>query len=314
MMVSIIIPVYNVEQYLDRCLKSIENQSISDYEVILVDDGSEDSGGALCDEFANNKMNVSVIHQENQGLSAARNAGLKIAKGKYVIFVDSDDWVEPYLIEDLLWVAEKECCDIVVGKIVETCSDKTNYVHKAIKYKVYENNCIDLLFKGNIPNYACSVLIKREIFNHNHIKFKTDIYYEDMATMYKLYDNCSKIAIIKNNIYYNYFFRNNSIAHRIKKKNIDDALEILNEIEKHCFKSNSYYLDFYLLYKYFEILAMLISKSSLNRKEKNIYKEKIIRQCSKYKCRFVFSRVGIKVLLIKLGIANYVLEIKYRKK
>ena len=92
---SIIVPVYNVEQYLDKCIKSILNQTFKDFELILVDDGSIDNSGEICDEYAKKDSRVKVIHKKNGGLAAARNTGLIIARGDYVGFVDSDDWIEP---------------------------------------------------------------------------------------------------------------------------------------------------------------------------------------------------------------------------
>lgn len=98
---SLILPVFNVEEYLERCLRSVLSQSFSDYEIILVDDGSKDSSGAICDAYASKNANIRVIHKKNGGLSSARNAGLEKASGKYIWFVDSDDWIEPGALEQL---------------------------------------------------------------------------------------------------------------------------------------------------------------------------------------------------------------------
>ena len=111
---SIVVPVYNVEQYIDRGLISICNQLASDIEVILVDDGSSDSSGKICDEYADKYSNIYVIHQKNKGLSGARNSGTKVAKGKYVAYVDSDDWLDRQWIEQIMQVIRADAPDIIV--------------------------------------------------------------------------------------------------------------------------------------------------------------------------------------------------------
>ena len=107
-MVSVIIPIYKVEQYLARCIDSVLRQTVSDLEIILVDDGSPDACGAICDEYAKKDDRIRVIHKENGGLSSARNAGIKIAKGEYIAFVDSDDWIDENFIKLLKEALEKE--------------------------------------------------------------------------------------------------------------------------------------------------------------------------------------------------------------
>jgi len=112
-MISIIDPIYNVEAYLDRCVQSIFNQTYDNYELILVDDGSPNYSGEKCDQYAKQDKRVIVIHKQNGGLSDARNAGLEIAKGEYIVFVDSDDWLAPQYLKCLLKTAEDTDSDIV---------------------------------------------------------------------------------------------------------------------------------------------------------------------------------------------------------
>lgn len=115
--VSVIAPVYNVEKYIDRCIKSVLGQTLRDIELILVDDGSPDDCGKICDGYAATDSRIKVIHKENGGVSAARNDGLSIATGEYVIFVDSDDWVEPDACEVMYQSAKNNNADIVIGDI-----------------------------------------------------------------------------------------------------------------------------------------------------------------------------------------------------
>lgn len=115
-MISVIIPIYNVEEYLEKCVNSVLNQTYSDLEIILVDDGSTDNSGKICDELKNKDNRIIVIHQENQGLSAARNAGIAKALGEYIAFVDSDDYIMEDMYETLYKNLEKTDADISICK------------------------------------------------------------------------------------------------------------------------------------------------------------------------------------------------------
>ena len=111
-LITVIVPIYNVSQYLDRCVNSIVNQTYKNLEIILVDDGSRDDSSKKCDEYAIKYKNIVVIHKKNEGLGFARNSGLSIAKGSYIVFVDGDDWIENNAIEALVWLEEENESDI----------------------------------------------------------------------------------------------------------------------------------------------------------------------------------------------------------
>ena len=111
---SVIVPVYKVEKYLSKCIDSILAQTFTDFELILIDDGSPDRCGEICDEYAAKDSRIIVIHQQNKGVSAARNAGLEIAKGKYIGFVDSDDWIEPEMYQILIATANETASELVI--------------------------------------------------------------------------------------------------------------------------------------------------------------------------------------------------------
>ena len=129
-LVSIIVPIYKVEPYLRRCLDSIVNQSYTNLEIILVDDGSPDNCPQICDEYASKDNRIKVIHKKNGGLSDARNAGLDICKGEYISFVDSDDWVDEKYIETLLDLAIKENVDIAIGEHEKKIRDSAFFKKK----------------------------------------------------------------------------------------------------------------------------------------------------------------------------------------
>ena len=112
LMISVIVPVYNTEQYLPRCIESILSQSFTDFELLLIDDGSTDGSGAICDEYAKKDYRIRVFHQENQGSAASRQFGFEKAKGLYITSVDSDDWVESQYLESLVNIADNDCSDL----------------------------------------------------------------------------------------------------------------------------------------------------------------------------------------------------------
>ena len=123
--ISVIVPVYRVEEFLDKCIKSIVNQTYHNLQIILVDDGSPDFCGEICENWAKVDDRIIVIHKENGGLSDARNAGLAIATGDYIAFVDSDDWIEPRMYEVMLSIIKKERADIVACGFIDTYSQKS---------------------------------------------------------------------------------------------------------------------------------------------------------------------------------------------
>ena len=207
-LVSIIVPVYKVEPYLRRCLDSIVNQTYTNLEIILVDDGSPDGCPQICDEYAARDKRIVVIHKENGGLSDARNAGLDICKGGYISFVDSDDWVDETYIETLLDLSIKENADIAIGENIRTegCSKPT---------------------KKNITINAChSKEALKHLFSQNHIAFtvswgklyKKNLFStlrfpkgKDEFTTYILFYKSKKIVYTSEILYY-YYQRADSIT------------------------------------------------------------------------------------------------------
>ncbi|MFZ7121851.1 MAG: glycosyltransferase family 2 protein [Eubacteriaceae bacterium] len=206
-MISVIVLVYNMENYLNECLKSISIQTYSNFEVILVDDGSSDNSGAVCDLFAKNDKRFKVIHRENGGVSIARNTGLKAAKGRYVCFVDSDDWIRKELLEELINLLEKYCADIA-----ECCffTEKNDCLYEKEKVHCYSKHeyMIELL-ERTIDSYICGKLYKRELFNNNAFPIGKTL--EDMLIMPEIIKKTSRI-IKTNQKYYYYRTRLDSIT------------------------------------------------------------------------------------------------------
>ena len=163
MLISVVVPIYNVEKYLNRCVDSILNQTFTDFELILVDDGSPDNCGKICDEYAEKDNRVRVIHKPNGGLSDARNAGiewaLKNSDSEWITFIDSDDWVHPNYLEFLLQAAEKNNTSVSICGFVRT-ENKSDFPKYSFESKVYSNE--DFWIEKNVNAViACAKLYKK---------------------------------------------------------------------------------------------------------------------------------------------------------
>jgi glycosyltransferase involved in cell wall biosynthesis len=176
--VSVIIPIYNVEQKLDRCLNSIVNQTLSNIEIILVDDGSPDNSPKICDEYAQKDKRIRVIHKSNGGLSDARNAGLTIAKGEYIIFIDSDDWSEDIMLETLYSRAYVDGSDIVVCSYSVDYSNNNFSVKKQLQNGIFCTEkipeAIYMLDENGMFNVVWNKLYKHSVLKKSHLSFEID--------------------------------------------------------------------------------------------------------------------------------------------
>lgn len=202
--ISVIVPIYKAENYLRKCVDSILNQTYKNLEIILVDDGSPDGSGAICDEYAKKDKRVVVIHKKNAGVSAARNSGLDIAKGDYVAFVDSDDYVDEKMYEALVGAFEKTKADLVICDHYSVCGDKILSKSKHETASFYKNNEKDrpILFGAcNINiNAPWNKLYKMKLINH---RFDENCSYgEDQKFNLDYITNCSVIHYLNLPLYY----------------------------------------------------------------------------------------------------------------
>ncbi len=223
--ISIIVPVYNVEQYLKRCIDSILNQTFKNFELILVDDGSPDHCGAICDEYAQSDSRIRVIHKSNSGLSDARNAALKIAKGEFVTFVDSDDLIAPNCLQLLLEAALKNDSDIVISTKFKVFDNESTCENANIKksFVVGCQKALEAVFCQNTRWEAWGTLYKLCLFENK--KFPKGKLYEDIATIPKIILSSKKVTFIDACVYY-YFKRIGSIMDSSKTIVKMDLLEI----------------------------------------------------------------------------------------
>lgn len=227
--VSIIVPIYKVEKYLRKCIDSILSQSFCDFELILVDDGSPDNCPKLCDEYALKDERIRVIHKENGGLSDARNAGIKIAQGKYIGFVDSDDYIAPDMYKTLYELAEKHTADIAVCDAVLVSEDQEAAFTDSESIQVFnkEQALVANIYERKINVNAWNKLYRRELFAK--IRYPKGMLYEDLATTYKLIDLSQKVVYTKAKKYA-YLQRSGSIMNQTSYKMKADKVVIANEI------------------------------------------------------------------------------------
>ena len=256
--VSVIVPVYKVEQYLSNCIDHLTNQTLADIEIILVDDGSPDQCPVICDEYAAKDSRIKVIHKKNGGVSAARNDGLKQATGEYVIFCDSDDWMEDTGLQLLYDAASKNHADIVIGDVYLAYNDSSKnryvkfykdefitedpaYIAELIKADIYRTYC------PNPPEEGCAFgyggpwnkLVKRSLLIENRIEFDLRLkgIFDDILYTAHILSKAKKIQYIQKPVYY-YRQIEGSLTHSYKPnvKEINEAIftaweELFNQFE-----------------------------------------------------------------------------------
>lgn len=228
--VSIIVPVYNVEKYLEKCIDSILNQTFHEFELILVDDGSNDLSGEICEKYKKNDFRIRVIHKKNGGLSSARNSGLSIAKGEYISFIDSDDYIDKDMISILYNNIIKNEADISICDYYEVYSNEKKIERvNCDNVEVVMNNteALNKIYeeKGWLYVVAWNKLYKKELFEN--IKFMEGKIHEDEIIAHELLYNAKRIVYTNKKLYY-YLQRKDSImgeSFNIKKLDIIDALK-----------------------------------------------------------------------------------------
>ena len=225
-LISIIIPVFNVRPYLETALESVIRQTYSHLEIIVIDDGSTDGSGVICDELARRDDRIKVVHQENRGLSSARNAGLDMMSGDAVAFLDSDDSYHPDYIKAMAEAMERENADIVVCKYTVTDADKpaahirkemTWPAGKAGMYK--RNEALRALADSTINVSVWNKLYRRRLWED--VRFPDGHNYEDMDIMFRVFDICRSVLVLDQPLYY-HLRRPGSITNTVSEANLRD--------------------------------------------------------------------------------------------
>lgn len=236
MLVSVIIPVYNVEKYLNKCIESVVQQTYENLEVILVDDGSTDNSGNLCDEWSQKDSRIKVIHKENGGLSSARNKGNSVSSGDYIFYLDSDDYISKECIGILVQMCNEHNSQISITKmmyVTENTNQEVETQEMVITRLLNSEEAIEAsLYQELFSCCAPAKLYKREIIED--VEFPVGRLSEDLATCHLFLNKAKKITFT-NSVGYYYRQHVDSIMHVFNPKRID-ALEWSNKIEKFCEK------------------------------------------------------------------------------
>ena len=254
-LVSVVVPVYKVEKYIDRCVKSLLAQDFSSYEIILVDDGSPDNCPEICDGYEKQNSRVRVLHKPNGGLGDARNYGVKHAEADYIVFVDSDDYVEKSYISDLWKLKEQFHADLVITKVVRE-PENSAVIKKNDKFPSYCTDRESALFEvyggGKAGWQAYGKLYRRDTL----LRFPfPDGYYEDCAVMYKIIDSVDKIAIGDFEGNYHYIDRQGSILRSELKQEHLRIFDICRQVKRFIEKN----------YPQLDILPILVYKRGLTQ-------------------------------------------------
>ena len=276
-MISVVVPVYKVEKYLKRCVDSILNQTFTDFELVLVDDGSPDKCGQMCDEYAKKDNRIYVIHKKNGGLSDARNAGiewtLKNSDSEWITFIDSDDWVHPQYIESMLEANLKNNTQVCMGgfcfteKYTISTDGKPEDKIKCVRTEdAFKDETLD-------PNSACARLYKKFLFKE--IRYPVGRLHEDRFTTYKVLFQYDKVSVVSYPLYY-YFGNSEGITHSDwNPRKLDDIEAAENQIEFFYSKKN----DEMIAYMVNEYISLIINNMRWIKNKKEFLKyEKLLRK------------------------------------
>ena len=239
--ISVIVPVYNAEKYLRRCIDSILNQTFTDFEVLLINDGSTDSSGVICDEYAKQDSRVRVFHKENGGVSSARQLGVDKAVGIYSIHIDSDDWVELNMLDSLYGEVMKNEFDVLIFDLYRETNNSTTYVKYHICSTSKESVLEDLLMRRN-GGSCCNKLVRHSLYKNYNITFPSLGFGEDWYVNVKQVLYSQNIGYF-NKAFYHYRYNPSSIMNNLSKYDFDKRFSIIKRVVSEIEKSKQVTLD-----------------------------------------------------------------------
>ncbi|TWW13655.1 hypothetical protein LABALGNA3A7_05780 [Dellaglioa algida] len=321
---SIIVPVFNVEKYVQKCIDSIlENKMNKEYEIILVDDGSTDGSGIICDRYADLNENVIVYHKSNGGLSDSRNYGIEKANGEFLFFIDSDDWIRADALANLEKICENKNIDMIcfdfsaVNEFEENVENDLGFKKRILEDGlVTGEKALEGLLKGNIKSYAVTNLYKKTLFTTNKVRFPVGRNYEDVGTVYKLFYYSKNVFLLNEKLYF-YLQREGSITHVNKVSDIDSIRQNAKETDDF-FNGKSISIKFSYLLQSFQIQRLFTGYRiavNMNNPEANMLEIKIKQEILKkannlYVINSLNRKQVIKIILLYFN----VLKIFLRKK
>lgn len=269
--ITVIVPVYNVEKYLKKCLESIRNQTYRDLEIICINDGSRDHSLEICKEVAEKDRRIIILDQENKGLAAVRNRGIKEAVGNYLAFVDSDDFIDDDYIEKLYNCLIQNSADISVANVkYENVEQERYLLTDEFKTKKLLNRkeamCEFLNPSGGLGNYIVNKLYKKSVFDG--ISFPENKLFEDAYTMFRILDHVNKVAI-EMGTNYHYYIRNDSITGNYEENFQNYDLLNANLEKAHFICENYPELSSLVFHQYFTAFLWITNRSAIKEIDNN---------------------------------------------
>jgi glycosyltransferase involved in cell wall biosynthesis len=301
---SIIVPVYNDENNLKHCLDSIVSQAFTHFECLLIDDGSTDNSSAICDEYAQKDSRIRVFHKNNEGISKTRQFGINNSTGRFTVFVDSDDWIEPELLQTAFQVIDTADPDIIFMDFFdENSSGKEHYVPQNISV-LDVDTVIRQVFEQNLYSCLWNVIIRRDLYLLNNINFIEGINYgEDSLFVIELLLNYPKIEYL-NGAYYHHTFNHNSFTRKNKKNRYMERNKFLNQIPLLLKKYNCLDLGKYNFFPVNDKYEMLCS-GIFSRKEYKTFFSLSLTSYHRKHCEF------LKYVLLSLAEAGFYSPVKF---
>lgn len=324
-LISVIVPVYNVEKYIEKCIKSIVNQTYRNIEVIIVNDGTKDNSIEVIREYLKSDNRIKLINQKNSGLSCARNTGINNSMGNFIIFIDSDDFINENMIEKMYFRIKQDNSDMVICNVKKwdfkndvELPFTENYFSK--KRLLSKEEAIKELLLNNLNGYSWNKMYKKDLFKD--IRFLEGRLFEDIFTTFDTINLCEKISILEEKLYY-YVFREGSITRNISKKSIIDLnyrIEYIGEkIDKKLYKNEYTFLKL----KYYLYSIDWISKYKYENKIKKLDEDliNIIKQKKDFISMNIFTNNFIsktdklKYILLRINILKsiYFLKNKFNR-
>lgn len=315
-MISIIVPVYNVEEYLSECIESILAQTHTCFELILIDDGSTDASAKICKAYARNDSRIRLFQQDNKGASAARNRGVEASVGKWITFVDADDMLRSDAIELLLGIAVRYGVDIACGGLTNDINELSmaccSPAHRSCKVPRGR----ELLHYSLIGNHSCGKIYASKLFKSTEIRYPVGKrFQEDTATLYRLFEEASAAAITDEALYY-YRLREGSVTAVPLAQDIKDLIDTYEEVKRYyagdCSDSCMVF-QATILYEIQRIAT--ISNASDSEKEEALdyarseYSDAMFRSV----LRHLDMPMSKKLLLMKMRLAPFFIRVKHRK-
>ena len=296
--VSVIVPVYNVSRFLPECIESVINQTYGDFELILVDDGSTDGSGIICDNYASKDNRIIVLHKTNGGLTSARNAGLSTASGEWIMHLDGDDWIEPDMLFEFVATADREKADLVEGSFRKVWDNG-----KVLEYSLpYDHTDKETLLKSYMAYSWTTIwggMAKKSLYDQYGLKSpEGTTFCEDFHLGVRLWYYAKKVVTI-NKIYYNYRQVSSSLIHNVNTKSEEDErrvyLDIIDFFKKEGeYKTYKKCLDWRLL----KSAKGLLSNIQTHKEFSNLCQAVTFGEI--FTCPFINKKTKMMTVLIKL--------------